>query len=200
MTLIFNHTDENPVDPELSKKINIGFPQKKESRSKELYERLAHMRKQRTNPELEKLSKTGECECNIWLNLTYKCISWVFSVKVDLNAVHDEWLKTSGPLQIRRIADHYKIFEHLFGDAYFVPRVSLDIKYSLEDGETQAPVYYGNLLTPTDTQNTPEVKFDASFSYNNEKVDAKNTLWTLLMTNPDGHFEKENAEYVHWFM
>lgn len=117
-----------------------------------------------------------------------------------MHAVHDEWLKTSGPLQIKRIAEHYKVFQHLFGDAYFVPRVSLDIKYNLEDGDSQAPVYYGNLLKPKDAQKAPEIKFDASFSFNNEKVDVTKTLWTLLMTNPDGHFEKENAEYVHWLM
>lgn len=123
-----------------------------------------------------------------------------FTVKVDLHAVHDEWLKTAGPLQVKRIAEHYKIFEHLFGDAYFVPRIGLDIKYNLEDNVTQAPVYYGNLLTPSDTQKAPEVQFDASFSYKNEKVDANKTLWTLLMTGPDGHFELENSEYVHWLM
>lgn len=125
---------------------------------------------------------------------------FLFSVKVDTNTVHQEWLKTSGPLHIRRIAEHYKIFEHLFGDAYFVPRVSLDIRYNLEDGDTQAPVYFGNLLKPQDAQKAPEVTFDASFSYNNEKIDPKTTLWTLLMTGPDGHFEKENSEYVHWLM
>lgn len=117
-----------------------------------------------------------------------------------MNAVHDDWFQTSGPLQIKRIAEHYKIFEHLFGDAYFVPRIGLDIKYNLEDGETQVPVYYGNLLKPSEAQKAPEIHFDASFSYNNEKVDASKTLWTLLMTNPDGHFEKENGEYVHWLM
>ncbi|XP_063705966.1 large ribosomal subunit protein mL38 [Culicoides brevitarsis] len=173
--------DENPVDPELSKKINIGFPQMKVSRSKELFKRLEHMKKQRVDPELEKLSKTGK-------------------LQIDLDSVHEEWLKTSGPLHIKRIAEHYKIFEHLFGDAYFVPRVAMDIKYNLPDGETQAPVYYGNLLTPSDTQTAPEVTFDASFSYDSKPVDPSKTLWTLLMTGPDGHLEQENSEYVHWLI
>lgn len=26
------------------------------------------------------------------------------------------------------------------------------------------------------------------------------TLWSLLLTNPDGHLSQENAEYVHWFV
>uniref|UniRef100_A0A336MQ47 Large ribosomal subunit protein mL38 n=1 Tax=Culicoides sonorensis TaxID=179676 RepID=A0A336MQ47_CULSO len=173
--------DENPVDPELSKKINIGYPKLKVSRSKELFARLEHMKKMRADPKLEKLSKEGK-------------------LQIDMDQVHEDWLKNNGPLQIKRIAEHYKIFEHLFGDAYFVPRVDMQIRYNLSDGETQAPVYYGNLLKPKDAQNAPEVTFDASFSYNNEKVDQSKTLWTLLMTNPDGHFEKENGEYVHWLI
>ena len=27
-----------------------------------------------------------------------------------------------------------------------------------------------------------------------------NSLWTLVLTNPDGHLTEENAEYVHWMV
>ncbi len=27
-----------------------------------------------------------------------------------------------------------------------------------------------------------------------------NSLWTLVLTNPDGHFTEENAEYLHWMV
>lgn len=36
----------------------------------------------------------------------------------------------------------------------------------------------------------PEVTFKAD----------KDSLWTLILTNPDGHLSEENSEYVHWFM
>ena len=26
------------------------------------------------------------------------------------------------------------------------------------------------------------------------------SLWTLVLTNPDGHLSENDAEYVHWFM
>ena len=26
------------------------------------------------------------------------------------------------------------------------------------------------------------------------------SLWTLVMTNPDGHFEEDEAEYLHWMV
>lgn len=38
--------------------------------------------------------------------------------------------------------------------------------------------------------NCPEVKFDVP----------KNSLWTLLLTNPDGHLYNENSEYIHWLV
>jgi large subunit ribosomal protein L38 len=39
-----------------------------------------------------------------------------------------DWIKTVGPHQICKIAQHYGIYQHLFGDAFFKPRVNLDIK------------------------------------------------------------------------
>lgn len=109
-----------------------------------------------------------------------------------------DWLETSGPHQIRIIAEHFKIYEHLFGSAYFVPRVALDIKF--QSGDTDIPVFYGNQIKPRDAQQAPFVSYDPNFSMTHEPVDGSKTLWTLLMTNPDGHFEKENSEYVHWLM
>ena len=26
------------------------------------------------------------------------------------------------------------------------------------------------------------------------------SLWTLIMTNPDGHLQDNESEYLHWFM
>lgn len=49
-------------------------------------------------------------------------------VAIDLEKVDEDWTKSSGPYQIKDIANHYGIYEHLFGDAYFIPRVFLTIK------------------------------------------------------------------------
>lgn len=51
----------------------------------------------------------------------------MFLVEADLDRVRGEWLRTNGQSQIKEIARHYGIFEHLFGYAYFTPRVPLNI-------------------------------------------------------------------------
>lgn len=60
------------------------------------------------------------------------------------------------------------------------------------------PVRNGNIITPTEAKAVPTVKFDASTNLAGAATD--NTLWTLVLTNPDGHFEHNDKEYVHWFM
>lgn len=87
-----------------------------------------------------------------------------------------------------------------------------------------APVYYGNTLKPTHAKSPPEVSFDANkklianqvrkrvlftqtelsfhyyfFSFISNQADG-NTLWTLILTNPDGHFIENDKEYLHWFV
>lgn len=62
------------------------------------------------------------------------------------------------------------------------------------------PVYYGNRMKPLEAINAPEVKFDHTFSMTRDTTDNADSLWTLILTNPDGHLTKENQEYVHWMM
>lgn len=38
--------------------------------------------------------------------------------------------------------------------------------------------------------NNPEVNFEAP----------EKSLWTLMLTNPDGHLNQENSEYIHWLV
>lgn len=110
-------------------------------------------------------------------------------MEIPLPGVKEEWLKTVGPFQIKSIAEHYGIYEHLFGDAYFVPRVMLDIGYKQSDGN-QVPVYRGNIVQPSEASANPAVNYAAS----------TDSLWTLVLTNPDGHLTDNNSEYVHWFV
>lgn len=49
-----NFAEENAVDPEITRKIDIGFPQLRPSRAQQVKERLGHMKAQRSNPLLEK--------------------------------------------------------------------------------------------------------------------------------------------------
>lgn len=115
---------------------------------------------------------------------------FIFSVKVNLEDVKNEWLRTSGPYQIRRIAEHYGIYQHLFGDAYFTPRTVLNVQYPLPDDEYAVPVYYGNIIKPIDVKTKPDIFFESD----------PGTLWTLALTNPDGHLTKQDSEYVHWLV
>lgn len=50
-------------------------------------------------------------------------------MEINLDEAKNDWLKTAGPFHIRKIAEHYGVFEHLFGKyAFFTPRVTMDIK------------------------------------------------------------------------
>lgn len=54
---MFFVVEERAVDPEVARKVNIGFPHLKPARSAQLKERLDHLKAQRSNPELEKLAR-----------------------------------------------------------------------------------------------------------------------------------------------
>lgn len=49
----------------------------------------------------------------------------------NVDEVHADWLKSEGQAHIKTVATHYGIYEHLFGYAYFVPRIPLDIKVEI---------------------------------------------------------------------
>lgn len=52
--------DEKIEDPELERKVDIGFPKIKPSRSCVLQERLLIIKAQRQNPELEKIARSPQ--------------------------------------------------------------------------------------------------------------------------------------------
>ncbi|XP_062552871.1 large ribosomal subunit protein mL38 [Armigeres subalbatus] len=171
--------EERAVDPELARRVNIGFPFLKPARSEQLKERLAHLKTQRANPELEKASRAK-------------------TLSIDPELVKQDWLKTSGPFHIQRLAEHYGVFEHLYGAAYFVPRVQLQIAFN--NGDVASPVYYGNVLKPSEASTEPSVRFDANFNYKGAASETGATWWSLVLTNPDGHFSEHDKEYCHWFI
>ncbi|XP_070491328.1 large ribosomal subunit protein mL38 [Chironomus tepperi] len=169
------------LDEEVAKRHDIGFPYEKPPRSAEFNKRFDHLKKQRSDFNLEKAARAAKLEINL------------DEVKVD-------WFKTAGPFHIRKIAEHYGIYDDLFGKyAYFVPRVFLDIKFPINE-DTFYPVYSGNKVQPAQAKSVPEVTFDHKFALSYSQKPEENTLWTLVLTNPDGHLTKENSEYVHWMV
>ncbi|XP_061472212.1 large ribosomal subunit protein mL38 isoform X2 [Rhineura floridana] len=108
---------------------------------------------------------------------------------IPLDEVKAEWERTSGPYHRQQVAEHYGLYRDLFDGATFVPRVLLRVEYS-QDEEYVMPVYNGNVVTPTEAFNPPRVSFEAD----------EGTLWTLLLTNLDGHLRDTNSEYIHWLV
>lgn len=88
------------------------------------------------------------------------------------------------------VADHYNIYQDLFGDAYFMPYISMNINYLQANKNLVASVYRGNFIKPAEAFTQPEVKFQSN----------PEDLWTLTMVSPDGHLTEENMEYIHWFV
>ncbi|XP_051864450.1 39S ribosomal protein L38, mitochondrial isoform X2 [Drosophila albomicans] len=173
--------DENVTDPEVVARINIGFPQLKPSRSAQLKERLEHLKAQRSSKELEQLARSNK-------------------LVIDLEKVQQAYVKTTGQHDLRLLADHYGIFEHLFGSAFFVPRVPLTIRYEL-DANNLSPVYNGNVIKPSEALKAPLVDFDGQLDPITGKTSTQgDSYWTLLLTNPDAHYTNGEAECLHWFI
>uniref|UniRef100_R4FMB0 Large ribosomal subunit protein mL38 n=1 Tax=Rhodnius prolixus TaxID=13249 RepID=R4FMB0_RHOPR len=154
-------------DPQVHFKVNIGFALKLPKREA-CVEHGKHIKKNRCNTDLEKLSRTNK-------------------LFIPLDEVEREWSKTMAPTHIKAIAEHYAVYEHLFGDAYFCPVVNMNIDYI--NGNSVVPAYWGNVLKPEEAQSVPNVTFDSK----------KDDLWTLVMTTPDDYFSP-NMEYCHWFV
>ncbi|XP_036614109.1 39S ribosomal protein L38, mitochondrial [Trichosurus vulpecula] len=109
-------------------------------------------------------------------------------VLIPLEEVKADWEKTVGPYHKQRLAEYYGLYRDLFHGATFVPRVPLNVAFNL--GEELIPVFQGNEVTPTEATNPPEVMYEAE----------KDSLWTLLLTNLDGHLQEHDAEYIHWLV
>nr|KAF6457599.1 mitochondrial ribosomal protein L38 [Rousettus aegyptiacus] len=151
-------------------KIDIGLPPPKICRTQQLLERKQVLRELRSNVEEERAAR-------------------LHTVRIPLEAVRAEWEKTCGPYHKQRLAEYYGLYRDLFHGATFVPRVPLHVAYAVGEDDLM-PVYYGNEVTPTEAAQAPEVTYEAD----------KGSMWTLLLTNLDGHLLEPDAEYVHWLV
>ncbi|KAJ8363600.1 hypothetical protein SKAU_G00124310 [Synaphobranchus kaupii] len=148
--------------------VDIGLPHRRPSRIKQLKERMRLMKESQSNPELEKAMRHH-------------------TFRIPLDRVKAEWERTNGPHHLRRLANHYGIYQDLFPGAHFIPRVMLRIAYG---EEASAQVHFGNHVTPTQAAAAPHVSFEAE----------EDSLWTLLLTSPDEHLQDSEGEYVHWLV
>ncbi|CAG0898509.1 unnamed protein product, partial [Darwinula stevensoni] len=110
-------------------------------------------------------------------------------VDIPLEEVERDWKSSGWSQQVREVATHYDVFQHLFGDAYFYPRVPLHIRYDYDE-EFYTPVHFGNAIKPKEACSVPHVRYEVE----------PGSLWTLVLTTPDGHFRDPQAEYLHWFV
>ncbi|XP_065339750.1 large ribosomal subunit protein mL38 [Cloeon dipterum] len=158
-------------DPAVYYQVDIGLPRESFSKRRDnASDQVAHLKKLKSDANLEKLSRHGKLE-------------------IPMDEVRQDWLKEKGTQHVKEIAEHYGVFQHLFGDAYFFPRVPLDVAYDQGD-DVFAPVCFGNQLKPKEVLKQPVIQFKSD----------PDTFWTLVLTNPDGHLTKENSEYVHWMI
>ncbi|XP_072938538.1 large ribosomal subunit protein mL38 [Epargyreus clarus] len=158
----------NYKDELYTKRIDIGLPPTQPKLSREAC--LKHLKRIKTNTELEQLARHNKLE-------------------VDLDTVRKDWLELLGPQHKKRIAEHYGIFEHLYGEGYFTPFLNLEVLYDCYP-DSYLPVFTGNVIKPLEASKQPIVNFESD----NE------ALWTLALTNLDGHLKENDKEYVHWLV
>ncbi|XP_020297056.1 39S ribosomal protein L38, mitochondrial isoform X1 [Pseudomyrmex gracilis] len=151
-------------------KIDIGFPVEKITRRNVPSSWIKKISANKHSSELERFSRTK-------------------TLMVDLQKARKDWLLADGPFHIHRIAEHYSIYKDLYGDAYFMPTIPLNISYNLENDKL-INVYNGNVIKPNEASKAPQVTYNVK----------DESLWTLLMTTPDCNLTSSCNEYCHWFI
>ncbi|KAL3273753.1 hypothetical protein HHI36_015181 [Cryptolaemus montrouzieri] len=160
--------ESNYKDPDLFYRVDIGLPLSKPD-SKTKHSQIEALKAVRNDPNMERESRKQ-------------------TLRINLEETFKEWTTSLAPAHIQKVADHYGIFEHLFGDAYFKPVVPMNISFA--SGDVEHPVYHGNIIRPSEAVSKPTVTYTSD----------NNSLWALLLTNLDGHFTDSSKEYIHWFV
>lgn len=160
-----------------SKRVDIGFPIKTSSENPTGSKRafFEWKKKQKADLSLEKAARLNILDVNM----------------SDVQAEHER--TGNYALEIANAAEFYGIFEDLFDHKFFNPVVNLNIGFEGPD-DMVTPVLRGNVVKPHEAKNEPFVEFSSSDD------ESDSSLWTLVMTNPDGHFTDDNAEYLHWMV
>ncbi|KAK6185416.1 hypothetical protein SNE40_007658 [Patella caerulea] len=137
------------------------------------------------------LQNVGKHLDNKWLKerQKYEKNSRLKKLEVNLEEVRQSWVEEQMPNHSYVLAEHYGIYKDLFDHCFFYPKLFMDIEYDVDE-EFVMPLYLGNRITPTEAQNPPHIKYNCD----------PNTWWTLVMSSPDGHLEKNDAECLHWMI
>uniref|UniRef100_A0A8C2JCG1 Mitochondrial ribosomal protein L38 n=1 Tax=Cyprinus carpio TaxID=7962 RepID=A0A8C2JCG1_CYPCA len=88
----------------------------------------------------------------IYINIV-KSLPMFFFFSIPLDRVKAQWQQTNGPYHIKRLSEHYGVYEDLFPMTYCVPRVMLHME--------RAAVHYGNHLTLSQAEQAPQIHFEA---------------------------------------
>jgi len=161
--------DANYKDPAIHYKVNIGFAGCSQSKRGFIKQQKEHLQNAKLDLELEKKARHNK-------------------ISVSMEEVTKDWLVESAPEHVKLAAEHYGVFQDLFGDAFFYPQVGLDVVF--RDGDALVPVCRGNTLKPQQALAAPEVVFASD----------PDSLWTLAVTNPDGSLYEEHKECLHWLI
>uniref|UniRef100_A0A8C9EP15 Mitochondrial ribosomal protein L38 n=1 Tax=Pavo cristatus TaxID=9049 RepID=A0A8C9EP15_PAVCR len=153
------------TNPEPEPKTDISLPRDKVLRVREPKERKRILKQNHQNAEMERAARLR-------------------TALIPLDEVRAEWEKTSGPFHKQRLAEHYGIFRDLFQGATFTPWVSLRVGYNQED-EHLVPVYYGNVVTPSES------------NPRNEWIFSEINLF-VFRTNIPGNDIKSGKEMCHY--
>ncbi|XP_033754821.1 39S ribosomal protein L38, mitochondrial-like [Pecten maximus] len=106
-----------------------------------------------------------------------------------MKSINDLWYGMGWSKNMRAVAQHYGVYRDLFYDAYFYPQFPLNVFYEY-DNETVTAVYNGNIISPSEVEERPQVEYDF----------APDKLYTLALTAPDSHLQKNAVEYLHWLV
>uniref|UniRef100_T1IS83 Large ribosomal subunit protein mL38 n=1 Tax=Strigamia maritima TaxID=126957 RepID=T1IS83_STRMM len=114
---------------------------------------------------------------------------------LDVEKIRQHWHTTIGVRHIRNSAVHYGIYRDMFSNGFFYPTTHLQIFYC-DENDVATPVFNGNHLKPSEVamfsimKSMPEIEFPSD----------PQSLWTLVATNLDCHFEQDSFEYLLWFV
>ena len=152
--------------------------------------------------ELENVSKSG-VPLNIGFNVkpkkfempkrTEQQVAWfeeksrLGTLTVNTQEAFKEFVDLESHTQIKSLIHDYGVFDDLFQGADFNNVFPLETKF-IDD----IRVFYGNILTPTQTSEKPRVRLDCS------GTEPKEFFWTLIMACPDGSLVDDEAENIHW--
>ncbi|OWF38006.1 39S ribosomal protein L38, mitochondrial-like [Mizuhopecten yessoensis] len=106
-----------------------------------------------------------------------------------LRFINDLWYCMGWSRDMLSVAQHYGLYRDLFSGAFFYPQFPLNVFFDY-DSESVTAVYNGNILSPSEVEGNPQVEYDF----------VPDTLYTLALTAPDSHLQKNSAEYLHWLV